>query len=108
VRSLGWVRVVAAQPELLAGVTVELGAGEREVIALGRESQDRLALLDDRLAREHARELGVAISGTLGVLIRAKQVGAVAALAPLLDRLDALRFRIDPVTRRAALQLAGE
>jgi predicted nucleic acid-binding protein len=108
VRSLEWIRVSIVPGDLFSAVTVELGAGEREVIALASASPGSLALLDDRLAREHARELGVAITGTLGVLLRAKQVGAIASLAPVLDRLDALRFRIDPETRRAVLRLAGE
>ena len=106
--ALEWIQVRAVRDELLSRVTTELGPGEREVIAARMEAQETLALLDDRLAREHARLLGVAISGTLGVLIRAKQLGQLAAVAPVLDRLDSLRFRLDPGTRVAVLRLAGE
>jgi predicted nucleic acid-binding protein len=108
VPALQWIHVRPVRAELLLRVTTELGPGEREVIAAGMEGQETLALLDDRLAREHARLLGIAISGTLGVLIRAKQLGQLTAVAPVLDRLDALRFRLDPGTRLAVLKLAGE
>jgi predicted nucleic acid-binding protein len=44
----------------------------------------------------------------LGVLLRAKAAGHLAAVAPVLDQLDALRFRLDLMTRINVLQLAGE
>lgn len=39
---------------------------------------------------------------------KAKQSGYLSSVAPILDRLDALRFRLDPITRVAVLKLAGE
>ena len=47
------------------------------------------------------------LTGTLGVLLRAKQAGLVPAVAPLLDRLAALRFRLGRPTREEVLRLAG-
>jgi predicted nucleic acid-binding protein len=47
-------------------------------------------------------------TGTLGVVLKAKETGLLPALAPVLDRLQKLRFRMDPETRQAVLRLAGE
>ena len=63
-------------PTLLPLVT-HLGDGEKEVLALGLETQDALLLLDDRDARRYARTLELEISGTLGLLLRAKERGVL-------------------------------
>lgn len=45
--------------------------GEKSVIELYLKAKADLALLDDRLARETAKKLGVKVKGTLGVIIDA-------------------------------------
>jgi hypothetical protein len=52
--------------------------------------------------------LNLTLTGTLGVLLESKETGHLPAVAPVLDRLEQLRFRLDPVTRQAVLKLAGE
>jgi hypothetical protein len=42
------------------------------------------------------------------LLLDAKRAGLIPAVGPLLDQLDALRFRVAPHTRTAVLKLAGE
>jgi len=65
-------------------------------------------ILDDALARQYARMLKLTLTGTLCVLLKAKETGLLPAVAPVLDRLEHLRFRVDPETRQAVLRLAGE
>ena len=86
----------------------DLGEGETEVLTLALESADAVAVLDDRLARNVADELGLRFTGTLGLLIDAKKKGLVSQIKPLLDRLQSLRFRLSPATRAAVLKLVGE
>lgn len=45
--------------------------GEKSVIELFLKMKADLALLDDRLARDSAKKLGVTVKGTLGVIIDA-------------------------------------
>lgn len=47
-------------------------------------------------------------AGTVGILARATREGLVPRLAPLLDRLDALGFRLSPQARATGLGLVGE
>ncbi len=103
-----WIEI--RPPRSLAAVPIvtDPGAGETEVLALALESAGALALLDDGLARRVARAAGIAIEGTLGLLLDAKKAGLIDAVAPLLDRLDALNFRLHVRTRAAVLRLAGE
>ncbi len=106
--SRNWVCVRNPASELTLPLVTDLGAGEREVLALALETPDAVAVLDDGLARRAAESLQIPLTGTLGLLVDAKRAGIVSAVAPLLDRLRSLRFHLAPRTREAVLKLAGE
>ena len=106
--TLDWMRIRQPVGRLLLPIVADLGAGEREVLALGTEEPESLVILDDGLARQYARLLKLTLTGTLGVLLKAKETGLLPSVAPVLERLEALRFRMDAETRQAVLRLAGE
>ena len=81
------VTVQRATPQMLAGLPVDLGAGEREAIALALETAADLVVLDDQAGRRLARARGLQVTGTVGVLIEARSRGLLPALRPELDRL---------------------
>jgi hypothetical protein len=85
-----------------------LGPGEAEALMLALELREAVVVLDDALARRVAETLGLNVTGTLGLLLDAKRAGLITAVGPLLDQLEALRFRVAPHTRTAVLKLAGE
>lgn len=64
-----------------------IDVGERNAIALGLELGATL-LIDDRRARRVALQSGRPVIGTLGLLVRAREEGFIAALRPLLERLQ--------------------
>ena len=105
---LPWLEIRPVQQPALLPLVTHLGDGEKEVLALGLELPGSLLLLDDRDARRHARVLALKVSGTLGVLLLAKERDKLGAVRPVLDRLDALRFRLDATTRQTVLGLAQE
>ncbi len=105
---LAWMCIERPSDEALMRIAADLGPGEREVIALGLRSPDSLLLLDDGVARRQAKYLNLRVTGTLGVLLKAKSLGCLPSLRPVLDRLEALRFRLAPATRAAVLKLARE
>jgi predicted nucleic acid-binding protein len=106
--ALAWVTV--RSPSHASGLlpSLTLGPGETEVIALTLECGDAVAVLDDRIARQAAQSLGLRVTGTLGLLLDAKYAGLIPIVAPVLDELQARRFRLAPQTRAAILKLAGE
>jgi predicted nucleic acid-binding protein len=106
--ALGWVRIEAVPHRRILLLATDLGKGEREVLSLVADRPGAVALLDDGLARRMAAHLGVPFTGTLGVLLRAKAAGYIDSVAPIVDRLEALGFRLDAVTRIAILELAQE
>lgn len=105
---LEWVTVRRPAGAIVLPLVSDLGPGETEVLALALESPGAVAILDDALARQVAETLGIRLTGTLGVLLDAKRAGLVNAVEPLLDQLQALRFRLAAPTRAAVLELAGE
>jgi len=46
-----------------------------------------LCVLDDLLARKYAKNMGLAITGTLGIILTAKNLGLIKTVKPLLDKL---------------------
>lgn len=106
--ALPWLRQVAVPDRRVLLLAAGLGKGEREVLALAQRRPDALALLDDGLARRAARHLGIAMTGTLGVLLRARSAGHLSQVTPVVDRLQELGFRLAEETRVAVLRLAGE
>jgi len=56
----------------------------------------------------YAQQLGLTVTGTLGVLLRAKQKGHLVAVTPCVDRLNQLGFRLAARTRAAVIKLADE
>jgi predicted nucleic acid-binding protein len=105
---LDWVDICHPASEQVLPLVVDLGPGETEVLALALERRNAIVVLDDSLARQVAQTLRIQFTGTLGVLLSAKHSGLIPAIAPRLDQLQELRFRLAPATRVAVLKLAGE
>ena len=105
---LPWITVESPEGLDKVPTAVELGAGEKEVLALAMQRPGSLIVLDDRLARSHAEALRLTVTGTLGILLRAKSEGLLPRIAPVLDKLDRLGFRLSSKTRIAVLKLASE
>ncbi|MGC8451807.1 MAG: DUF3368 domain-containing protein [Cylindrospermopsis raciborskii] len=77
-------------------------------MALGVEITDSLLVLDDALGRSYANLLGLQLTGTLGIILKGKQQGYLSEVALILEKLNALQFRLSSWTRDAVLKLAGE
>lgn len=82
-----------------------LDPGEQQAIQLAKREHADLLLMDERLGVRIAREQGLAVTGTLGVLLQAARRGLVDMERALID-LQATDFRcsrqvIDEVRRLA-------
>ena len=108
VRALPWLKIQAPEGMDKAPTAADLGAGEKEVLALGLELPGAVVILDERLGRLHAEALKLTFTGTLGILLRAKVEGRISRIDPLLAHLDRLGFRLSAKTHAAVLRQAGE
>jgi predicted nucleic acid-binding protein len=108
VRTLPWLKIQVAEQLDKVPAAPGLGAGEKEVLALGLQVPDALLILDERLGRLHAQALKLTFTGTLGILLRAKVEGQIPRIEPLLAHLGSLGFRLSAATKAAVLGQAGE
>lgn len=75
----------------------KLHAGEVEVMILAQESPIAdLVILDDYAAKKTANFLGLKVTGSLGVLLRAKRENFIEKVTPLMSQLIAKGFYITP------------
>ena len=85
-----------------------LDEGEASAIALAYEFEKTLLILDDLKGRKEAIRLGFQITGTLGILSKARSTGIIPALKPQIDKLLAAGFRISPKVYEELLVKSGE
>lgn len=103
-KNKGWVKPrTASDAALVSLLTVDLHTGEAEAIALALEMKADRLLIDEREGRSMARQLGLSLTGVLGVLLRAKNRGQIKAVKPEIDALKSkTRFFIAPAWKRSS------
>jgi predicted nucleic acid-binding protein len=89
-------------------IEATLDKGEASAIALAVEYDDCLLIIDDLKGRKYAQELGLNITGTLGVLIDAKLAGYIPSLKFVLDKIRKTNFRISDSLITTILTRVGE
>jgi uncharacterized protein len=99
IEQLDWIAVQQPAGQVALPLVNDLGSGEAEVLLLALESREPVVVLDDALARRVAEALDLPLTGTLGLLLDAKQADLITEIKPVLDQLDALRFRLADHTR---------
>ncbi|MCP4668027.1 MAG: DUF3368 domain-containing protein [Deltaproteobacteria bacterium] len=103
-----WIRVFAPHTVPSEWLTLELGRGELETMALALENPKHTVLLDDALARRIAQAADLEVWGTLRVLLEAKKRKFVDKIEPLVDQLRASGMWISGDLRDRVLVLATE
>jgi len=87
---------------------MHIDKGEASAIALALETSDNIVILDDWKARKVAERLGISVTGTLGVIIKAKNTGIIPSIKPYLDKIRETNFRISEELEQIALNEASE
>ena len=86
-----------------------LHAGEVETMILAQQKPAAdLVVLDDNAARKTAEYLGLTVTGTIGILIKAKQNGIISQVGPLLKEIIQNGFYISDRLLSVILNAAGE
>jgi len=103
-----WIHLRKVMIPAFIKMVPDLGRGEAEVLALGAEEEDTLIVVDDGLARRIAKLQGFTITGTAGVLLKAKKQGLVKEIRPMLVKLKESGFYLKEEIVSEILKIAGE
>ena len=109
VHSSQWIQVETIQDDSQKDIfRARLHAGEVEVMILARELDADLVLMDDEAAKKTAKFLGLKVTGTLGILLKAKKEGYLAKVEPVMDELLRDGLYISDSVQNYVLKEAGE
>ena len=86
----------------------QVDRGEASAIALAKENGNSLLLLDDLKARKLAHQLNLKFTGTLGVFHKAKGLGIIDKIKPLIDKILMTDFRVSEKIINELLRLNNE
>ena len=103
-----WIKIEQIRETSAPFYFLDLDVGEAEVLILAHEQQADLVILDETIGRMYAKRMNLKLTGTIGVLLKAKAQGLVEKISPLLDELKAKGSWLSPALVKKALQLAGE
>jgi len=103
-----WLEVAALASAPSPLLAAYLDAGEAAVIALAVEQGIRRVVIDERRARMVAKTMGLEVTGSIGVLLRAKSGGLLAEIKPSIEAMQARGIRLSERLLEFALRAAGE
>lgn len=103
-----WLEIQALNRDLSLPIVSVLDVGEAAVIQLALEQQIPLVCIDEWKGRRVAASVGLKVTGSLGLLGRAKMLGIIPAVKPLIERALQSGIRYHPSLVRAVLSEVGE
>ena len=105
-----WIKIETIKNPLQKKMyQAKLHDGEVEVMILAQEEPKAdLVILDDNTAKKTARFLELTVTGTLGILIKAKQLKLIEKIKPLMDALIGNGFFVAQNVYNMVLEQAGE
>jgi uncharacterized protein len=102
------VKVVSLAKPISHVSLAALDLGEAAVIQLALELSVSVVAIDEWKGRRAALAAGLSVTGSLGLLGKARMLGIVPSLKPLLDRAIAEGIRYHPDLVRTILESVGE
>jgi len=104
-----WIRIESVSDRRYQKLLeTQVDCGEASAIALAVEKEEALLLLDDLKARKLAKRLNLKITGTLGIIHKAKQLSVISKVKPLIDKMLLTDFRVADVILKEILFLNNE
>lgn len=103
-----WININPIQDTNALKYFLDLDDGEAEAIILATEIEADLIIIDEKLGRFHAKHADLKITGTIGVLMKAKKEGYLKEIKPLLDELTEKNVWINENLKQDILKRVNE
>ena len=104
----GWGERIEAEPLPADVDQMRLDSGEAAVLASAFIRPGATVILDDAVARRRAREIELPVVGTLGIVLRAKNIGALDSATAALRAIKEAGLYLDDELIAQALATVGE
>lgn len=85
-----WIKIKKPKSNLHIGLMNFLGQGEATAISLAIDYKESLIIMDEQKGRNIAKDLGLDVTGSLGVLLLAKQKGPIPNVKTILIKYKVL------------------
>ena len=104
-----WVEIAEVKDKYRHRILeLQIDKGESSAIALALETPDSVVILDDYKARKIAERLDVTLTGTIGVIVKAKLNGTIPSIKPIIEKIKQTDFRLSSEIETQALKEADE
>lgn len=104
-----WIKILSVEDKSNRKMyKAKLHDGEVEVMMLAQEIKADVVIIDDYAARKTAEYLGLPLTGTLGVLIKAKRNGFIQKIMPIIDKLTMNGIYLSEDLKQQVRNLVGE
>ncbi len=87
---------------------MDLDPGESSAIALCLDISDSIIIIDDLKGRRIADKLNLRYSGTLGLILKARQEGIIESIKPVIEKINNTNFRFSEELIEFLIEQAGE
>ncbi len=87
---------------------LELDPGEASAIALALENPGSRIILDENKGRSVAKRLGLKVTGTLGIIIKAKELGLIKSGKEILYKLEKHGFWLSEPLKKQIIERLQE
>ena len=105
---LDWIEIRKIESREFIAYISNLDDGEAEVIMLAKDLNADLVIMDEIIGRKYAKDFNLNITGTLGILLKAKEKGLISSVGILLDNLTEKDTWLNPKLIAKVKKLAGE
>ncbi len=105
---IDWIEIKEIKDKKSPAYFLDLDKGEVETIILANEIDADLVIIDEKLGRFHAKHANLKITGTLGILLKAKREGKIENMKPLLNKLKENGIWLSDKLIEQVIKLAGE
>jgi uncharacterized protein len=85
--NIDWIEIQEIHDIRSLKYFLDLDSGEAEAIVLATETNADLIIIDEKLGRYHALHANLKVTGTIGILLKAKSNGLIKEIKPLLFEL---------------------
>lgn len=108
--NLNWIHICAIKNQSMKRMyQAKLHDGEVEVMILAHENQNKdIIIIDDGAAKKTAKFLGLQVTGTLGVILKAKKENIISNVSSIMNQLIQNGFYITQEVYDFVKNEAGE